>query len=65
MKDLNHFLILSKKYKFDYFIHGDDWKKEPQSGIRSEVKKLLKNGMVRLLIFRTQKIFLQRSLKRR
>ena len=48
VKDLNHFLILSKKYKFDYFIHGDDWKKEPQSGIRSEVKKLLKkwNGKV-------------------
>ena len=42
VKSLNHFLSLSKKYKFDYFIHGDDWKKTPQSGIRSEVKKRIK-----------------------
>ena len=48
VKSLDHFLSLSKKYKFDYFVHGDDWKKEPQSGIRSEVKNVLKkwNGKV-------------------
>ena len=48
VKSLDHFLSLSKKYKFDYFVHGDDWKKEPQSGIRSEVKNVLEkwNGKV-------------------
>ena len=28
----------AKKYKFDYFVHGDDWKKGPQS---KERKKLI------------------------
>ena len=39
---------LSKKYKFEYFVHGDDWKKKPQSYIRKKVIDLLSewNGKV-------------------
>ena len=46
--DLNDFLKLSKKYKFEYFVHGDDWKKKPQSYIRKKVIDLLSewNGKV-------------------
>jgi|TARA_B100001093_G_scaffold507658_1_gene568531 phosphoenolpyruvate phosphomutase / 2-hydroxyethylphosphonate cytidylyltransferase len=42
VNDLNDFLKLSQKYKFDYFVHGDDWKKEPQSKTRKKVINLLK-----------------------
>lgn len=46
--DLKDFLKLSKKYKFEYFVHGDDWKKKPQSNIRKKVIILLSewNGKV-------------------
>ena len=40
IKPLNGLLYASyvKKFKFNYFIHGSDWKKGPQS---SERKKLI------------------------
>ncbi len=44
-------LLYSKfaiKYKFDYFIHGDDWKSGPQAKERKKLIKVMKkwNGLV-------------------
>lgn len=36
------YIEFAKKYKFDYFVHGDDWKKGPQSEQRSGLIKLVK-----------------------
>ena len=38
----------AKFYKFEYFAHGDDWKKNVQSNVRLELKKIMKkwNGKV-------------------
>ena len=38
----------SKFYKFEYFVHGSDWKKNVQSKARLELKKIMKkwNGKV-------------------
>jgi len=36
------YIEFAKKYKFDYFVHGDDWKKGPQSLQRSGLIKLVK-----------------------
>ena len=38
----------SKFYKFEYFVHGSDWKKNVQSNARLELKKIMKkwNGKV-------------------
>ena len=38
----------AKFYKFEYFVHGDDWKKNVQSKVRLELKKIMKkwNGKV-------------------
>lgn len=33
----------AKKYKFDYFVHGTDWKKGPQSKSRKELLKTMQN----------------------
>ena len=33
---------ISKKYKFEYFIHGDDWKTGTQSKERKELIKTMK-----------------------
>ena len=33
----------AKFYKFDYFIHGDDWKKNIQATQRKKLKILMKN----------------------
>ena len=37
-----------RKLKPDYFVHGDDWKKNVQSNIRVKLKKIMKkwNGKV-------------------
>jgi phosphoenolpyruvate phosphomutase len=57
LKILNHINIISyilplsglkythfaKKFKFDFFIHGSDWKKNVQSGQRIKLKKIMKN----------------------
>ena len=42
------YVEFAKKYKFNYFIHGDDWKKGPQSYQRSCLKKIMRtwNGKV-------------------
>ena len=36
------------RYKFDYFVHGDDWKKNIQTKVRSKLIKTMKewNGKV-------------------
>lgn len=36
------YVKFAKKYKFDFFLHGDDWKKGPQSKQRAELFKLMK-----------------------
>ena len=33
------------KLKPDYVVHGDDWKKGVQKGIRDKVIKTLKSGL--------------------
>lgn len=39
---------LAKKYKFDYVVHGDDWKTGPQAESRKKLKITMKewNGRV-------------------
>jgi len=32
----------AKKYKFDFFVHGDDWKKGPQSEQRKRLQEVMK-----------------------
>ena len=32
----------AKKYKFEYFVHGTDWKKGPQSNERKKLIKTMK-----------------------
>lgn len=34
---------IAKKYKFDFFVHGDDWKSGPQSNERKELIKTMKS----------------------
>jgi phosphoenolpyruvate phosphomutase len=42
------YVKFAKKYKFDFFIHGDDWKIGPQSEQRKKLSKVMKkwNGKV-------------------
>ena len=42
------YVEFAKKYKFEYFVHGDDWKKNIQSKVRSDLIKTMKkwNGKV-------------------
>jgi len=37
------FVEYANYYKFEYFIHGDDWKKNIQSGVRLNLIKAMKN----------------------
>ena len=57
LKILNHISMISyilplpglkythfaKKFKFNYFVHGSDWKKNVQSEQRKKLKKIMKN----------------------
>lgn len=38
----------AKKYKFDFFIHGDDWKSGPIASERKKLKQVMKewNGVI-------------------
>ena len=51
------FSSIAKKYKVDIWVHGDDWKKGPQSYERQRLRVNLKKEVVKLLIFHIQKIF--------
>jgi len=33
----------AKKFKFDFFVHGSDWKKNVQSDQRKKLKKIMKD----------------------
>ena len=33
----------AKKFKFDFFVHGSDWKRNVQSDQRKKLKKIMKN----------------------
>ena len=48
VKDPNSYTFLTKKYKFEYVIHGDDWKKGPQANSRKKLIEVMKswNGKV-------------------
>ena len=37
------FITATKKYKFDYVLHGDDWKKGPQAPQRKGLIEIMKN----------------------
>ena len=57
LKILNHINMIShilplpglkyahfaKKFKFDFFVHGSDWKTNVQSNERKKLKKIMKN----------------------
>ena len=36
------YVEFAKRYKFDFFIHGDDWKTGPQANQRKELLKCMK-----------------------
>ena len=36
------FALFAKKYKFDFFVHGDDWKKGPQENPKKELIAAMK-----------------------
>lgn len=36
------FAWIAKKYKFDFFVHGDDWKKGPQENPKKELIAAMK-----------------------
>lgn len=38
-----------KKYKPDFFVHGDDWKKGPERNVRSKVISILKKTKCKLV----------------
>lgn len=42
LRSLNYDKI-ANKYKFDYFVHGDDWKKGVQSENRKRLIQIMKN----------------------
>ena len=43
VKDPNNYIFLSNKYKFEYVVHGDDWKKGPQAESRKKLISIMKN----------------------
>jgi phosphoenolpyruvate phosphomutase len=49
VKGPNYYPILAKKYKFDYVIHGDDWKKGPQAEGRNKLIMIMKNWKGKVL----------------
>ena len=50
---------LAKKYKFDYVVHGDDWKTGPQAESRKKLKITMKEWNGKLSIFHILKRYLQ------
>ena len=39
----------TKKYKFDYVVHGDDWKKGPQAEGRNKLITIMKSWKGKVL----------------
>lgn len=37
------YAYFAKKFKFDFFVHGSDWKTNVQSNERKKLKKIMKN----------------------
>ena len=46
---------IAQKYQLDYFVHGDDWKKGPQSKERDILIKTMKKWNGRVLEFKYTK----------
>ena len=59
IKNLDSCISLSKKYKFEYVVHGDDWKKsKQQSEFRIKLKESMKNWRGKVIdVPYTKKIF--------
>ena len=43
---------IAKKYMFDFFVHGDDWKAGPQSKQRKRLQKVMKNWGGKVIEYR-------------
>jgi phosphoenolpyruvate phosphomutase len=37
------YVSFAKKFKFDFFVHGSDWKTNVQSDQRKKLKKIMKS----------------------
>ncbi len=51
LKDPNSIILLSNKYKFEYVVHGDDWKKGPQAESRKKLIHIMKNWKGKVIEF--------------
>ena len=51
LKDPNSIILLSNKYKFEYVVHGDDWKKGPQAESRKKLIRIMKNWKGKVIEF--------------
>ena len=55
----------AQKYQLDYFVHGDDWKKGPQSKERDILIKTMKKWNGRLLEFKYTKNISSSKIKKK
>ena len=54
----------AKRYKFKYFVHGDDWKNNVQANQRSELLKLMKSWKGKVLEFKYTKNISSSKIKK-
>jgi len=59
------YLQYSKFYKFEYFVHGSDWKKNVQSNVRLKLKKIMKKWNGKVLEFPYTKGISSSKLKKK
>ena len=59
------YVRFSKFYKFEYVVHGDDWKKNVQSNERLKLIKIMKKWKGRVLEFPYTKGISSSKLKKR
>ena len=55
----------AQKYQLDYFVHGDDWKKGPQSKERDILIKTMKKWNGRVLEFKYTKNISSSKIKKK
>lgn len=59
------YLKFAKKYKFNFFIHGDDWKKGPQSYQRSCLIKTMREWKGKVVDIKYTKNISSSKLKKK
>jgi cytidyltransferase-like protein len=59
-----HYAKFAQRYKFKYFVHGDDWKNNVQANQRSELFKLMKKWKGRVLEFKYTKDISSSKIKK-